>query len=231
MRELNSMSGFDFIVRSFEDLTDAVERFGIVPLFKNSIPGFSVEEHVVPEVWFSDGEGVWEWKGPVIRQTGCAYGKLFEKKAAFVSAELYRELANCRRDGYDFDARYEDGLAQRRDMELYDLVEKNAPVLSRSLKAMGDYRKGGRTDFDTSMNRLQEQCYIIISDFVYSRDRYGTAYGWGIAEYTTPEQFYGKSFTEHVYNRSPAESRGLILDRLRALLPHAEESVLEKFLK
>ena len=225
------MKGFDFTVRSLRDLTDAVEEFGIVPLFKNAIPGFSVEEHVVPEAWFSDQEGVWEWKGPVIRETGCAYGKLFERKAAFVSAELYRELANYRRDGYDFDARYEDGLAQRRDMELYDLVDKNAPVLSRTLKAMGNYRKGGRTGFDTSMNRIQEQCYVVISDFVYSRDRYGTAYGWGIAEYTTPEKLLGGSFSEHVYDHTPDESRGLILDRLQALLPGIDEAALKKFLK
>ena len=57
---------FDFQVRSKQDLIDAVLQFGIVPLFRNTIEGFSVEEHVSPEVWFGDGEGVWEWKGPVI---------------------------------------------------------------------------------------------------------------------------------------------------------------------
>ena len=88
---------FDFFVRSKQDLIDAVRSFGIVPLFRNSIPGFSVEEHVSPEVWFAGGDGVWEWKGPVIRESGCAYGKLFEKKAAFVSAEWYPDLANYRR--------------------------------------------------------------------------------------------------------------------------------------
>ena len=73
-----------------QDLAAAVERFGIVPLFENSIRGFSVEEHVDPRCWFSGTEdGVWEWKGPVIRASGCAYGKLFEKKAAFVSREVF----------------------------------------------------------------------------------------------------------------------------------------------
>ena len=57
----------DFMIRTRQDLIDAVQRFGILPLFKNVIPGFSVEEHADPSVWFSENEGVWEWKGPVIR--------------------------------------------------------------------------------------------------------------------------------------------------------------------
>ena len=81
------MDAFSFTVRSRADLADAVRRFGIVPLFRNSIPGFSVAEHCDPARWFSDAEGVWEWKGPVIRETGCAYGKFFEHKAAFVSRD------------------------------------------------------------------------------------------------------------------------------------------------
>ena len=69
------MSKFDFTVETKDDLVRAVREFGFVPLFCNSVPGFSVEEHVSPKAWFSGGEGVWEWKGPVIRETGCAYGK------------------------------------------------------------------------------------------------------------------------------------------------------------
>ena len=197
----------DFTVRKKQDLLDAVESFGFVPLFRNSIPGFSIEEHTAPEVWFSDEEdGVWEWKGPVIRETGCAYGKFFEKRAAFVSREWFSELANYRRDGYDFDARFDDGLASYQDRMLYELVDKNAPILSKDLKRIGNYRKGGRKGFDTCMNRLQEQCYVIISDFVYETDKHGRQYGWGVAEYSTPEKFMGSDFTESVYRRSPCHA-------------------------
>ena len=41
---------FDFTIRTKQDLIDAVRTFGIVPLFENSVPGFSVEEHVSPTV-------------------------------------------------------------------------------------------------------------------------------------------------------------------------------------
>ncbi|MBQ4245228.1 MAG: hypothetical protein II702_09965, partial [Clostridia bacterium] len=97
------MKNFDFLIETKQDLIDAVNDYGFVPLFRNSVPGFSVEEHVSRRAWFSSEEGVWEWKGPVIRETGCAYGKFFENKAVFVSRECFPDLANYRRDGYDFD--------------------------------------------------------------------------------------------------------------------------------
>ena len=46
--------GFEFTIRRMKDLVDAVERFGIVPLFENSIRGFSVAEHVEARCWFSN---------------------------------------------------------------------------------------------------------------------------------------------------------------------------------
>ena len=100
-----SKMAYNFTVRTRQDLIDAVQEYGIVPYFSTSIPGFSLEEHCPPAVLFSDtGEDTWAWKGPVIRATGCAYGKFFEKKSAYVSREVFLDLANYRRDGYDFDA-------------------------------------------------------------------------------------------------------------------------------
>ena len=221
------------LIASKRDLIETVGEWGIVPLFRNRIPGFSVEEHAAPSAWFGSEEGVWEWKGPVIRESGCAYGKLFGNKAAFVSAELFPDLANLRRDGYDFDARYDDGLASAGDLYLYNLVNDNAPVLTGTLREIGNYRKsaeGGKTGFETRITRLERQCYVIIRDFVYLKDKRGNPYGWGVAEYTTPEREFGAAFTGTVYQREPAESRERILAHLRRLLPGTSEGELGRFL-
>ena len=167
----------------------------------------------------------------MIRQTRCAYGKFFEKKAAFVSLDWFCELANYRRDGYDFDARFDDGLASRREKDLFDVIDANAPVLSRTVKAIGNYRKGGRTGFETLITRLQEQCYVLTSDFVYSLDRHGRPYGWGTAQYSTPEKLFGAEFTDRVYVRSPAESLDRLLAHLGSLVPRADEKALQKMIR
>ncbi len=221
----------NFIIETKQDLIDVVQEIGILPFFCNSLPGFSVEEHAAPSAWFSDEPGVWEWKGPVIQEAGCAYGKFFEKKAAFISADWFPDFANYRRDGYDFDARFDDGLASYRDKQLFDLLDARAPVLSKTLKREGNYRKGGTTGFDTSMSRLQAQGYVVISNFVYMKDRYGKEYGWGVAEYSTPEKFFGETFTNAVYQRQPEESFHRLLEHLHEILPGASDKSLRSFLR
>lgn len=229
---------YDFYVRTKQDLIDAVRFYGIVPYFSNSIPGFSLEEHCDPRALWSDtGDDSWSWKGPVIRETGCAYGKLIEKKAAYVSREWFPDLANYRRDGYDFDARYEDGLAKHEDKVLYDLIEQSQPVLSKQLRKSGGYaysgrfsKTAGKKGFDSSITRLQTMCYVIISDFVYTMDRHGNRRGWGVAEYSTPDRFLGPDFSGNVYSRTPEESRQRILDHLRMLFPDVGEKELFRVL-
>lgn len=221
----------DLYIRAIEDLKQAVEELGFLPYFSNSIPGFSIEEHVDPAVWFGDGPGTWEWKGPVINDLNCAYGKFFEKKAVYISKGWFADFANYRRDGYDFDARYEDGLASYRDKSLYELVEANAPALSKRLKALGGYKKGGNKGFDTIMTRLQTQGYVIISDFVYMVNKNGNEYGWGVAEYSTPELFLGADFTDHVYEREPEESYERIRLHLHEILPDVNDQAIRKLLK
>ncbi len=221
----------DFIIQTKDDMCRAVDELGFLPLFTNSVSGFSVEEHVDPDVWFSDEPGPWEWKGPVIRETGCAYGKFFENKAVFISREWFTDFANYRRDGYDFDARFDEELTSFRDMELYDLLSKNAPVISKRLKAIGNYGKNGKKGFDGIMTRLQQQCYAVISDFTYETDRFGKEYGWGVAEYSTPEILFGAEFSDNVYKREPEESYETVFSQLRKILPDADETLIKKILK
>ncbi|WP_026508328.1 AlkZ-related protein [Butyrivibrio sp. MC2013] len=224
----------DFVIRSMDDLTELIDGAGFVPFFINEIDGFSIEEHIDPGCWFGEGDsswGAWEWKGPVIRQMNCAYGKFLKGKAMYISAEYFPDFANFRRDGYDFDARYDDGLASYYDKELFELLDANAPILSKPLKKLGDYGKGGKKGFDTMITRLQKQCYVLISDFQYARDKYGNQYGWGIAEYSTPEKFMGKKFKDNVYKKTPRESYERVIEQFKRILPYADEKMIKKILK
>lgn len=222
---------YNFYIESKDDISAAVEKFGFVPLFKNEIKGFSIEENVSPRAWFYGNEpGVWEWKGPVIRETGCAYGKFFAKRPGFISKKWFLDFANYRRDGYDFDSRYDDELAPLIDKQLFDLINENAPILSRALKNLGNYKKGGRKGFETIITRLQMQCYVLTSDFVYDIDKNGNEYGWGVTEYSTPEKIMQSDFTENVYKCEPSESFERILNHFKSLFPNENEKILRKMI-
>ena len=80
------------------------------------------------------------------------------------------------------------------------------------------------------MNHLQAMCYAVISDFVYLKSKTGKTYGWGVAQYSTPEKLMGSDFTGKVYKKTPEESCEIILNRLGSILPEASETALRKLL-
>ncbi len=210
------------LIQSYPELIALIEEIGFLPAFKNHIPGFSAEECIAPERWFPDeGEGFWEWKGPIIRESGCAYGKFLRGRACFISLPLYCEFANYRRDGYDFDALYEDGKARLDDKRVYDVLNAENSLLSKELHARSVHK-----GFDAIMTRLQMQGYVVISDFEYMRTALGVPYGWGVTRYETPEFRFGEAFTSAVYNHSPEESKQILLEHLKRLLPDCEDKAI-----
>ena len=160
-----------------------------------------------------------------------AYGKLFSKKAGLVSREWYPDLANYRRNGYDFDARYEEGLASYREKRIMDVLLREGPTLSKDLKRMAGFGGDGLKGFDTVITNLQMQTYITVHSFEYARDKYGEPYGWGIARYAVAEDVLGAEVTRGAYSRDPEESRARIVKHLGMLFPEVFDDDLEKLIR
>ena len=217
-------------LRSPEDVRETVQRLGFLPFFRNEIPGFSIEEHTPPALWFTEIPGPWEWKGELARDRDLIYGKFFRGRAGFISRDWFPAFANYRRDGYDFDARFDDGLASLRDKSLYDVAAERGSLSSKELKVLAGYGKGGEKGFDGRVTRLQMQTYLLISDFVYALDRYGREYGWGIACYATPEHRFGEDWLAEAYREDPARSRERVYAHLQGLFPEASEKQLRRLL-
>ena len=125
-------------IRRKEDIVRLVGEVGFLPYFRGEIPGFSIEENCRC-LWGSaaDPEGPWEWKGPVIRESGCAYGKFYRGKACYISRDWFADFANHRRDGYDYDARVEDGLARHRDRRIMEVLSERPSLLSKDTRSRG----------------------------------------------------------------------------------------------
>ena len=219
-------------IYNVEELLNLIEHFGFLPFFKNRIPGFSVEEFCPPELWFAaDAEGPWEWKGPATRSGRCLYGKFFNGKAGFVSKEWIPDFLNYRRDGYDFDARFEDGLAAYKDRDMYEAIVEHEIILSKELKKILNYSKGGNKGFDTVITRLQMQGYVSVADFTYMTDKFGKPYGWGVAKYTTPEEQFGHEYVTSAYKKKPEESRQEIVVHLKKMLPETMEQEIQRIVR
>lgn len=87
-------------------LVEYINEIGFLPLLHMGLDGWSAEEAVDEEcryVTLPDGGWewpLWEWKGDIIRESGCAYGKFFDRKAAFISREWWPDFCNWRRNVY-----------------------------------------------------------------------------------------------------------------------------------
>lgn len=213
------------MIHNMEELEAEIEKKGFLPFFRNSISGFSVEEITSADLWFSDDkDGPWEWKGPLIREGKVLYGKFFQKKSGFISREWYADFMNYRRDGYDFEGRFNDHMASEKERSVLALIEKNPNIISTYLKELTGSMKG----LDGVLNSLMMKGYIVNSDFTYRHDKNGRQYGWGIAHFDTPEHMIGEEFVLSAYKREPKESYRRICDHLHVLFPDADEKDIRR---
>ncbi len=220
-------------IHSVEEAIEYINEVGFIPLFKNEIPGFSLEERTVPEYWWCGDPEVdpWEWRELIARSGRVAYGKFFDKKAGFISREWIPYFANYRRDGYDFDALWEDGKASRRQKKIMDLFEENDELYSNEIKKMAGFGKGGEKGFEGTIADLQMKTYLCMKDFRQRKNKKGEFYGWPLAIYATAESLFGYDHVRSRYKEEPLASRGAIAEHIRDIYPIATEKQIKKLIK
>lgn len=221
-------------LHTVEQASEYIKRVGFLPLFKNEIPGFSLEERTEAGFWWcGDAQrDPWEWREILARKGELAYGKFFEKKAGFIAKEWLPFFANYRRDGYDFDARWEDEKAsgkQKKVMDLFDTADEPERY-SNEIKRLAGFGKEGDKGFEGVLTSLQMQLYLCCKDFRQRKNKKGEVYGWPIAVLATPEHIFGKECVTGAYTESPEASRLRIENRIRDLFPDATLSQIRKII-
>lgn len=203
-------------IRNWHELIDWINEVGFVPLFKNEIHGFSVEENTSDLFWWSGDpeQDPWEWRELIARSGKVAYGKFFDNKAGFISKEWFPHFANYRRDGYDFDSRWDEELASFRSKQIMDQFLEREELFSNELKRLAGFGKGGLKNFDGTVTALQMQGYIIIRDFRRRVNKKGLEYGWPLSVYSTPEALWGYEHIASAYHIGPEKSKELIYQQV-----------------
>ena len=154
-------------------------------MFKNEVEGFSAEEHTSDLFWWSGDpeQDPWYWREIIARSGQVAYGKFFNKKAGFISLEWLPVFANYRRDGYDYDAAWDDGLLNVRAKKIMDLFEDHEELAGHEIRKLAGFGKGGEKNFSGVITDLQMQTYLVMTDFRLRKNKKGQEYGWPVAVY------------------------------------------------
>lgn len=234
------MKGLDwdnpYRIRTWQELVNWINEIGFLPLFGNEVEGFSVEEHTSPDYWWSGirQEDPWEWREIIAASTQVAYGKFFGNKAGFISLEWLPYFVNCRRNGYDFDARYQDGLASRREKKIMDFyigededgdpIYKDERILSTDLKKMAGFGKGGEKNYPGIITGLQMQTYLVITDFKRRKNKRGDEYGMAVSIMLPPESIWGYDKVTAAYSEKPEESWNRIFEHVKELYQGADDA-------
>jgi hypothetical protein len=153
----------------------------------------------------------------------------FDKKAGFISKKWLPYFANYRREGYDFDALWDDEKASRRQKKIMDLFEEEDEIYSNEIKARAGFGKGGEKGFEGTLTSLQMKTYLCVKDFRQRRNKKGEFYGWPIAIYTKPESIWGYEHVTSRYSESPEASGEAIRQHIRDVYPIADRREYGKF--
>lgn len=218
------------LIHSCPELIDYINEIGFLPLLPMGVTGWSADEVVDEDCQYSSlPEGgwewpLWEWKGSILQESGCAYGKFFKGKAAFISREWWPDFCNYRRSIYPYP---EKGSIEE---AILDVLRVEGSLITRNLRHLcGFTGPKMRSRFDAYITRLEMGGYIVTEDFVYPRDRHGREYGWGWSLLTTPESLFGKERCRT--ERTPQESYEKILQHFKKILPDTAEKSIHSLLK
>ena len=216
-------------IQSWEELIDYIDEVGFLPLFKNEIDGFSAEENTSDLYWWSGDpdQDPWEWRQLIARSGRVAYGKFFGKKAGFISKKWFPHFANYRRDGYDFDSRWDEELASMRCKRIMDQFETRKEIPSFQLKRLAGFGKDGEKNFEGTVTDLQMQSYLLVRDFRRRINKKGLEYGWPVSIYATPETLWGYEHISSAYSFDPAVSHRLIREQVMKHFPETAELELD----
>ena len=208
-----------------DDLTAYINRVGFLPLFKNKIAGFSVEEHTSSDYWWTGDliRDPWEWRMMIAKSHTVAYGKFFSGKAGFISPEWLPALVNYRRDGYDFDSLWDDEKAEHRQKKIMDCFSDGEEFFSYQIKEIAGFGKDGEKNFEGVMTVLQNRLYLVMSDFQQKKNKHGQEYGWNIAKFSRPENIWGYNTVTSLYNEPPAVSYSRIIDAISGMYRNVSE--------
>lgn len=223
-------------IHTVDQAIEYINQIGFLPLFKNEIEGFSLEERSVPEDWWSDdaSRDPWMWRTIIAGKRDIAYGKFFDKKAGFISRQWLPYFVNYRRDGYDFEALYEDGKAQvklKYIMEHFYKEGEKTEIFSNELKQIAGFGKDGMKGFDGAVTKLMMMTYLCNCDFKKRKNKKGQEFGWDVAIYTTPETLWGYDYVTSAYQEKPEESFRRIADYLKEKYPQSTDQQIKKVIK
>ncbi|MDR0896435.1 MAG: hypothetical protein LBN04_01125 [Oscillospiraceae bacterium] len=173
----------------------------------------------------------WQWRIRVLdERNDIAYGKLFFRKAGYITRAWYPHFLAVRRNGRDFEEGYQEGLYSRDARQIYAALAALGAMPAHLLRAEAGFGKGEGKRFEKALVDLQMGLFITASGQAYRQDHTGAPYGWPSMLYCTTEQFWGDEVFEEAEALEPEQAATAIAEQILRLTPKASPRKLRAFI-
>ena len=192
----------DIRLESAESMVAAIRKLGIVPFFKSTVPGYSIQEMTTPDHWFdsSDDLGPWDWKIEAVQSGDIAYGKFLSGgKAGFATVKWYAHLMNWRRSLPKYRA---DG----NEMRILEALRQSGDIGSKEIRQLLGVKKGPA---DNVVAKMSQKTLLLVGDIrrVYKGPTLSYQ-GWQTCSFCTPEALFGGEAVGGVGGSGPLACSG-----------------------
>jgi hypothetical protein len=173
----------------------------------------------------------WEWRMRVLdERDDIAYGKVFFRKAGYVTREWEPYFLAARRKGLTFDETYSDGVISNEAKRIYSVLREGISMPFHALKQLAGFGKEDKTKFERGLVELQMRLFITMCGRQQKVSQRGEEYGWSSTVFCTTEQFWDDDVFAEAAKISTGEAAEAITERVYRLNPAADAKKIKKFI-
>ncbi|MDD2361851.1 MAG: hypothetical protein PHH84_02660 [Oscillospiraceae bacterium] len=173
----------------------------------------------------------WEWRMRVLdERNDIAYGKVFFRKAGYITREWYPYFLAARRNGLTFNETYSDGVISYEAKRIYEVLQEGVPIPLHALKQLAGFGKEERSKFERGLVELQMRLFITMCGRQQKVSQRGEEYGWSSTVFCTTEQFWDNEVFEMAAKISADEAIEAITLQVYRLNPAADAKKIKKFI-
>lgn len=221
-------------IGSFADFIEVMEQAGFAMAGDNAEGIFSPSQFYSKDIaWHTDkaetDPWIWRIRG-VSEVQGLYYGKVFLKKAGWITKEWYPYFIAVRRGAKTLEELYSAGQISHMEKEIYTLISEMGPMSTHDMKAAMQIDKTQKYAFDSAITGLQMKLFLTIGGQTRKESFAGGAYGWPTTVFCNVDSYVGEELMREAGKITLKEAKEKIASQILQINPDATPKKIERFI-
>lgn len=221
------------LIHNFEDFCCMMKHVGF-SMSSNDDRIFNLKNYYSDNIKEHTGNletDPWEWRIRSIKEVDfLIYGKLFFRKAGWITKEWLPQFLSVRRNGKTFDEMYQDGIISQMEKRIFDCIRQAKRMSIQDLKSVLACKKEDSSKFNMALIGLQMKLFITLYDETRKISMNGQPYGWPVTVFSTLEEKVGEQIVSEAYKVKTEDAFNDIYEHIKKLNPYVQEKYVRSFI-